>query len=244
MTWLDPKLCNPNLHQDLGIHSSYSKLLDNKIELNFKTLREIFHSLLNLMGGRIVRWEEIQERNMMWLTVPILTWLCTLRRPPAQGAQATSCFFSGSKYSGKFRFLVCSGDREPLVIYALTYPSFPVQATKRYEKDTKVSIKTLPSSVSLVNGLWSFSEYRKLNGNLFLESWLKNQADLHGHLRSKTRLLGEKTANNIMKMDIRGHARQVWFHVIFLATSGNMHYWLRETSHYWFRISLRCRGHC
>ena len=48
-------LCNPNLHQDRGIHSSYSKLLDNKIELNFKTLREIFHSLLNLMGGRISR---------------------------------------------------------------------------------------------------------------------------------------------------------------------------------------------
>ena len=35
-------LCNPNLHQDLGIHSSYSKLLINKWELNFKTLREIF----------------------------------------------------------------------------------------------------------------------------------------------------------------------------------------------------------
>ena len=86
-------LCNPNLHQDRGIHSSYSKLLDNKIELNFKTLREIFHSLLNLMGGRIVRWEEIQERNMMWLTVPILSWLWTLRKPPAWGAQATSCFF-------------------------------------------------------------------------------------------------------------------------------------------------------
>ena len=46
-------LCNPNLQQDLGIHSSSSKLLINKKELNFKTLREIFHSLLNLMAGRI-----------------------------------------------------------------------------------------------------------------------------------------------------------------------------------------------
>ena len=48
-------LCNPNLHKDLGIHSSYSKLLINKSELNFKTLREISHSLLNLMAGRIIR---------------------------------------------------------------------------------------------------------------------------------------------------------------------------------------------
>ena len=161
---------------------------------------------------------------MMWHTVPVLTWLCTLRRPPAQGAQATSCFFSGSKYSGKFRFLVCSGDREPLVIYALTYPSFPVQATKRYEKDTKVSIKTLPSSVSLVNGLWSFSEYRELSCNLFLESWLENQADLHGHLRRwKIFPTWRKTANNIIKMDIRGHAWHAWFHIIFLATSWDMH---------------------
>ena len=49
------ELCNPNLHQDLGIHSSSSKLLINKKELNFKTLREIFHYILNLMGGRIIR---------------------------------------------------------------------------------------------------------------------------------------------------------------------------------------------
>ena len=48
-------LCNPNLHKDLGIHSSCSKLLINKSELNFKTLREIFHSLLTLMAVRIIR---------------------------------------------------------------------------------------------------------------------------------------------------------------------------------------------
>ena len=57
-------LCNPNLHQDRGIHSSYSKLLDNKIELNFKTLREIFHSLLNLMGGRLIRCKENFEKGI------------------------------------------------------------------------------------------------------------------------------------------------------------------------------------
>ena len=130
---------------------------------------------------------------MMWHRVPILTWLCTLWRPPARGAPATSCFFSGTKYSGKFGFLACSGGWEPLVIYALTYPSFPLQATKRSGKNTKVSIKTLPSLVSLANGLWSFLEYRELSCNLFLESWLENQADLHGHLRRwKTGLLGEK----------------------------------------------------
>ena len=129
---------------------------------------------------------KIRERNIMWHTVPILTWLCTLWRPPARGAQATSCFVSGSKYSGMFRFLVCSGDQEPLVIYALTYPSFPLQATKISEKKITTQrswLKTLPSSVSLANGLWSFSEYRELSCNLFLESWLENQADLHGHLR-------------------------------------------------------------
>ena len=50
------ELCNhANLHQDLGTHSSYSKLLIKKKELDFKILREIFHSLLNLMGGRISR---------------------------------------------------------------------------------------------------------------------------------------------------------------------------------------------
>ena len=133
---------------------------------------------------------KIRERNMMWLTDPILTRLCTLRRPPARGAQATSCFFPGYKYSGKFGILTCSGDREPLVIYALTCPSFPLQATKRSgkKKNTKVSIKTLPSSVSLMNGLWSFTEYRELNCNLFLEVWLENQTDLHGHLRRQRTL--------------------------------------------------------
>ena len=39
---------------------------------------------------------------------------------------ATSCFFPGFKYSGKFGFLACSGDQEPLIIYALSYPSFPL----------------------------------------------------------------------------------------------------------------------
>ena len=131
---------------------------------------------------------EIQEREMMPLTVPILTWLCTLRRPPAQGAQATSCFFHGSKYSGKFRFLACSGDWELLVIYALTYPHFPLYATNRFDKNTKLSIKSLPSSVSLASGLWSFSEYRQLNCNHFLEAWLENLTDLHGHLRRQMTL--------------------------------------------------------
>ena len=129
---------------------------------------------------------KITEMNMMWLTVSILTWLCNLRRPLGGGAQATSCFFPAFKYSGKFGFLACSGDQEPLVIYALTYPSFPLQATKISEKKITTQrswLKTLPSSVSLANGLWSFSEYRELNCNLFLESWLENQADLHGHLR-------------------------------------------------------------
>ena len=125
---------------------------------------------------------------MMWHTVPILTWICTLRRPPARGAQATSCFFSGSKYSGKFGFLACSGDWEPLVIYALTYPHFSLQATKRSGKNTKVSIKTLPSSVSLANGLWSFSEYRELNCSLFLKVWLENKTNLHGQLRRQRTL--------------------------------------------------------
>ena len=37
--------------------------------------------------------------------------------------------------------------------------------------------------MSLANGLWSFSEYRELNCNLFFEAWLENQTDLHGHLR-------------------------------------------------------------
>ena len=126
---------------------------------------------------------KITERKMMWLTVSILTWFCNLRRPPGRGAQATSCYFPGSKYSGKFRFLACSGDREPLVIYALTCPSLALEANNRSEKNTKVSIKSLPSSVSLMNGLWSFTEYRELNCNLFLEAWLENQTDLHGHLR-------------------------------------------------------------
>ena len=123
------------------------------------------------------------ERKMMWLTVSILTWLCNLRQPPGRGAQATSCFFPGSKNSEKFRFLACSGDQEALVIYALACPSLALLANNRSEKNTKVSIKSLPSSVSLASGLWSFSEYRALNCNLFLEVWLENQTDLHGHLR-------------------------------------------------------------
>ena len=131
---------------------------------------------------------KIQERKMMILTVPIHTWLCNVRRPPAQGAQATSCFFPGSKYSGKFGFLACSDEQEPLVIYALTYPSFPLYATNRPDKNTKFSIKSLPSSVSLASGLWSFSEYRQLNCNLFLEAWLENLTDLHGHLRRQRTL--------------------------------------------------------
>ena len=106
-----------------------------------------------------------------------------LRRPPAQGAQATSCFFPGSKYTGKFRFLACSGDWEPLVIYALTCPSLALQANNRSKTNTEVLIKSLSSSVSLVSGLWSFTKYRKLNCNLFLEVWLENQTNLHGHLR-------------------------------------------------------------
>ena len=48
-------LCNSNLHQNLGIHSSYSKLFINMSELNFKTLTVIFLSRLNLMVGRIIR---------------------------------------------------------------------------------------------------------------------------------------------------------------------------------------------
>ena len=142
------------------------------------TVREIVHSHLNLMAGR-----KIWERKMMQLIVPILTWLCTLRRPTARGAQATSCFFPGSKYSGKFGFWVCRADHEPLVIYALTCSSFPLYATNRSDKNTKLSIKSLPSSVSLASGLWSFSEYRQLNCNLFLESWLENLPDLRGYLR-------------------------------------------------------------
>ena len=142
------------------------------------TVREIVHSHLNLMAGR-----KIWERKMMQLTVPILTWLCILRRPPARGAQATSCFFPGSKYSGKFGFLACSGDREPPVIYALTYPRFPLYATNRSDKNTKLLIKSLLSSVSLASGLWSFSEYRQLSCKLSLEAWLENLTNLHGHLR-------------------------------------------------------------
>ena len=125
---------------------------------------------------------------MMRLAVPILTWLCTLRRPPAWGPQVTSCFFPGSKYSGTFGFVACSGDLEPPVIYALIYPSFPLWPLKDLKKNTKLLIKSLPSSVSLVSGLWSFSEYRELNCNLFLEAWLENQTDLHGHLRRQTTL--------------------------------------------------------
>ena len=131
---------------------------------------------------------KIWERKMMHLTFPILTWLCTLRRPPARGAQGTSCFFPGSKYSGKFGFLAYSGDWERLVIYALTCPSFPLYVTNRSEKNTKLSIKSFPSSVSLASGLWSFSEYRPLDCNLFLESWLENLTDLHGHLRRQRTL--------------------------------------------------------
>ena len=48
-------LCNPNLYRDFGIHSSYSKLLNNKSELNLKILTVTFLSLLNLMVGRIIR---------------------------------------------------------------------------------------------------------------------------------------------------------------------------------------------
>ena len=94
--------------------------------MDLKTLREIFHSLLNLMGG-INKWKEKSEKGT-WcgLQSPYLLDYALLRRPPARGAQATSCFFPGSRYSGKFWFLACSGDQEPLVIYALTYPSFPL----------------------------------------------------------------------------------------------------------------------
>ena len=69
---------------------------------------------------------ETPEREMMLLTVPILTWLCTLRRPPAWGAQATSCFFPMSKYPRKFKFWACSGDQELLIIYALTWDNCPL----------------------------------------------------------------------------------------------------------------------
>ena len=162
---------------------------------------------------------------MMWLRVSILTWLCNLRRPPVRGAQATSCFFPGSKYSGKFRFLACSGDLEPLVIYALTCPNLALYANKRSEKKkTKVSIKSLPSSVSLARGLWSFSEYRELNCNLFLEAWLENQASVWTSKKMENlAFLEKKTAKNIMKMDTMGHAWHSWFHVIFLATSWDRH---------------------
>ena len=67
-------LCNPNLHQDRGIHSSYSKLLDNKIELNFKTLRERFHSLQPDGWKNNQMKRKTRERNMMRLTVPILDY--------------------------------------------------------------------------------------------------------------------------------------------------------------------------
>ena len=169
---------------------------------------------------------------MIQLTVPILTWLCTLRRPPARGAQATSCFFPGSKYSGKFGFLACSGDWEPLVIYALTYPRFPLYATNISDKNTKLLIKSLPSSVSLASGLWSISEYKKLNHNLFLEAWLENLTDLRGYLRRRrtlptSREKKKKTAKNIMKMVTKGHTQHSWFHVIFVAASWDMHCCLR-----------------
>ena len=60
---------------------------------------------------------------------------------------------------------------------------FPFSPLIDLKKHTKLLIKSLPSSVSLASGLWSFSEYRELNCNLFLEGWLENQTDLHGHLR-------------------------------------------------------------
>ena len=184
-SWHDwtPRFVQSNLHQNLGIRSSYSKLHINKKELNLKTQGNIpFPSKHDGWKNNQMK-RKIQERNMMWHTVPTLTWLCTLRRPPDRGAQAISCFFPGFKYSGKFWFLACSGDREPLVIYALTCPSLALEANNMSEKNTKVSIKSLPSSVSLVSGIWSFLEYRELNCNLFLEAWLENQTDLHGHLR-------------------------------------------------------------
>ena len=57
-------LCNSNLHQDLGIHSSYSKLLINKSVLNLKNLTVIFLSILNLMVRRIIRWKEKSEKGI------------------------------------------------------------------------------------------------------------------------------------------------------------------------------------
>ena len=47
---------------------------------------------------------KIQGREMMPHKIPVLTWLCTLRGPPAQGSQATSCFLLGSKHSENSRF--------------------------------------------------------------------------------------------------------------------------------------------
>ena len=47
---------------------------------------------------------KIQGREMMPHMIPVLTWLCTLRGPPAQGSQAISCFPLGSKHSEKSRF--------------------------------------------------------------------------------------------------------------------------------------------
>ena len=97
---------------------------------------------------------------MMWLTVTLLTWLCNPRRPPAWGAQASSCFFPASKDSGKFRFLACSGDREPLVMYALTYPSFPLQATKRSEKKkTNKALDKIFTFISVL-GEWILKLFR------------------------------------------------------------------------------------
>ena len=157
----------------------------------------------------------------MWLTVPILTSLCTLRRPPARGAQATSCLFPGSKYSGKIWFLACSGDQEPLVIYALFYPSFPLQSPNRSKKTHKALDKIF-TFISVL-GEWTLKLFRiqRIDCNLFLEAWLENQTDLHGHLRRRRTLptWRKKMASNIMKMDTRGNAQHSWFNVIFLATS-------------------------
>ena len=57
-------------------------------------------------------------------------------------------------------------------------------------RNTNLSIKSLPPSVSVGSGLGKFSEYRDFYCNLFLGAWLKNQTKLHGLTKS-----GETVAN-------------------------------------------------
>ena len=94
-----PELCNSaSLPQEPWAPAANGTVLINKWSLNCKTVREWLHSLQTLMGKRIrEQGKKIPEKETMLFIVPILKWLCTLRGQPAQGAQATSWFFQGSK---------------------------------------------------------------------------------------------------------------------------------------------------